>query len=103
MMHEELLYIKQIQQLKQEVALLKEGGMAGHMGFGDLALKDPRSTDQSEDDRDWRPDDNTLKVLQAYIDEVKATGRVMSVEEFVEDIENSIGWKEVVNDDKGNL
>ena len=87
MMHEELLYIKQIQQLKQEVALLKEGGMAGHFDRKeDLSLP-----------RGW--DHNTLKVLEAYIDEVKATGRVMSVEEFVEDIENSIGWDEVYSDE----
>ena len=34
-------------------------------------------------------------ILECFVEECKIKGRVLSVEEFMEDIENSIGWDEV--------
>ena len=35
------------------------------------------------------------RVLKMYIEECQINGRLLTFEEFVEDIENSIGWDEV--------
>ena len=41
--------------------------------------------------------ENELRVLKVYIEECEIAGRLLTIKEFSEDIENSIGWKEVRN------
>ena len=38
---------------------------------------------------------NELQILKAYIDECEIAGKLLTIKEFSEDIENSIGWDEV--------
>ena len=39
--------------------------------------------------------ENERKMVNMFIEVCGERGRLISMEEFVEDIENSIGWKEV--------
>ena len=38
--------------------------------------------------------DTTQQVLELYIEECKIKGKLLTIEEFSEDIENTIGWDE---------
>ena len=39
--------------------------------------------------------ENERKMVSMFIEVCEERGRLISMEEFVEDIENSIGWREV--------
>tara|TARA_R110002050_G_scaffold56751_1_gene127608 strand:+ start:246 stop:452 length:207 start_codon:yes stop_codon:yes gene_type:complete len=43
--------------------------------------------------------ENELRVLKVYIEECEIHGKLLTIKEFSEDIENSIGWDEVRNPD----
>ena len=43
--------------------------------------------------------ENELRVLKVYIEECEIAGKLLTINEFSEDIENSIGWDEVRNPD----
>jgi len=43
-------------------------------------------------------EDNVEKVWECYLEVCEEKGKILSFEEFWEDIENSIGWKEVILD-----
>ena len=38
--------------------------------------------------------DTTQQVLELYIEECKIKGKLLTIEEFSEDIDNTIGWDE---------
>ena len=42
-------------------------------------------------------EDNVDKVWECYLEVCEEKGKLLSCEEFWEDIENSIGWKEVIS------
>jgi hypothetical protein len=39
--------------------------------------------------------ENERKMVEMFIEVCEERGRLISMEEFVEDIENSIGWREI--------
>jgi len=43
-------------------------------------------------------EDNVEKVWECYLEVCEEKGKILSFEEFWEDIENSIGWREVLVD-----
>ena len=43
-------------------------------------------------------EDNVEKVWECYLEVCEEKGKILSFEEIWEDIENSIGWKEVILD-----
>ena len=38
--------------------------------------------------------DTTQQILELYIEECKIKGKLLTIEEFSEDIDNTIGWDE---------
>jgi hypothetical protein len=54
------------------------------------------AADDGFDEGDARPDGNTLKILDMYIQVCQERGGgLITIDDFIEDIENTIGWGEV--------